>query len=62
MKRTRNFYVGVSLVTVVVVLAAVQFMLQTTSGPTHQHHLIDVLRRHTGVLHRLPARSHRLLQ
>jgi DNA-binding beta-propeller fold protein YncE len=32
MKRTRNFYVGVSLVTVVVVLAAVQFILQTKAN------------------------------
>jgi hypothetical protein len=32
MKRTRNFYVGVSLVTVVGVLAAVQFALQTKAS------------------------------
>lgn len=36
MKRTRNFYVGVSLVTVVVVLAAVQFMLQTKASAQGQ--------------------------
>jgi DNA-binding beta-propeller fold protein YncE len=32
MKRTRNFYVGVSLVTVVGVLAGVQYMLQTKAS------------------------------
>src|SRR5947209_20546341 len=32
MKRTRNFYVGVSLVTVVGVLAGVQFLLQTKAS------------------------------
>ena len=32
MKRTRNFYVGVSLVTLVIVLTAAQFMLQTRAS------------------------------
>ena len=32
MKRTRNFYVGVSLVTLIGVLAGLQFMLQTKAS------------------------------